>query len=70
MTLPFRYKSAYNHALFLIILCKIGLLFNRMYLYEYVLMFGLGFSLKQSKKPSIAKVGKIDKGRNKGSSRE
>lgn len=41
-----------------------------MYLYEYVLMFGLGFSLKQSKKPSIAKVGKIDKGRNKGSSRE
>jgi len=41
-----------------------------MYLYEYVLMFGLGFSFKQSKKPSIAKVGKIDKGRNKGSSRE
>ena len=41
-----------------------------MYLYEYVSMFGLGFSHKESKKTSVGKVGKFDKGRNKCSSRE
>lgn len=64
MTLPLRYKTASNHILSFISLCNIDLFFNSMYLYEYVSMFGLGFSYKESKKTSVGKVGKFDK-RNK-----